>query len=612
MTSAAHGRTDPAAAALRERSLHRSLQVHGLHPGRSALPARLTQRELTERREHVDDALGEAQRAVASLAEVAERAGCVLLMAAPDGVVVRRHNRGGDPEYLGAALDEGSFWEEAVAGNNAVGTALVEKRPVSFHGSDHCLAVLHPYSCTAVPLWDGHQRLVGVLDLTTVATKQAHAPFLRDALERRALAVHTALFTAAFPEHCLIEVRHGPLDALERSSALVALASDGSVAGLTRAASRWLASRPSTSATTALGALVGERLTATLSDLRDAALGTTRTSGAWSVRVAREGGTRRRRPSFRRRAAKPARLDLDRLAGDDATARRHRRALRRLAETELPILLGGETGTGKDAWAKAIHAASPRAAHPFVAVNCASLPESLLDAELFGYAPGTFTGGLKSGKPGKMEAAHRGTLFLDEIGDMPLPLQGRLLRVLAEREVTRVGAVTPVPVDFQLVAATHRDLAAQVASGRFREDLLYRLRGAYFRLPALRERTDLEALVRRLAPRGTSFAPEALALLLAYRWPGNIRQLKQVLTFAAACADDGRVTAADLPPELRAPEAEAPAVLADARRSSERQALLRTLGATGWNVSKAAERLGIGRSTLHRKMRQLGIHRPDG
>ena len=259
-----------------------------------------------------------------------------------------------------------------------------------------------------------------------------------------------------------------------------------------------------------------------------------------------------------------------------------------------------------------------------MAVNCASLPETLLDSELFGYAPGTFTGGLREGKQGKIAASHRGTLFLDEIGDMPLGLQGRLLRVLAEGEVTRLGAVEPEPVDVQVISATNHDLEALVADGRFRADLYFRLSGATFELPALRDRTDLDDIVRRLLDqehgrRITIDAP-ALACLRAYRWPGNIRQLAQVLRFAAACAEGGRITLDDLPERVRgvpsparphpAPAPHDATTLDEAMAHTERATLLAALRQASWNVSQAAIRLGIGRTTIHRKMRALGIVRP--
>jgi len=606
-------RSDPDNADIVRRSIERSAAIHGIDAGLGRLPDRLTQTELRERRERMDDLLGDASRAVASMASLAECSKCVMLIAGADGVVVHRRGDGSDPARLGPALDAGSVWMEHIVGSNGVGTALVEEQPVTVYGSDHVLEILHPYSCTATPLWDAHRRVIGVLDLTTLAVAGTNTRLLRHLLEQTALAVHTALFARAYSEHCLVELSRDPLEPIRRSSALLAVAADGTIVGLTRPASRLLAAAR-TRATTPLGALVGDRIGVDLAALCSAEVGATATSPTWSLRVARKPPPHRaprprpvpKRPATPRRE----RLDLDALAGRDATMARHVHAIRRVLDTELPIMLGGETGTGKDALAKAIHAASRRASRPFVAVNCASLPVTLLDSELFGYAPGTFTGGLERGKRGKLEAAHRGTLFLDEIGDMPLPLQGRLLRVLAEREVIRIGAIDSVPVDIQLITATNRDLGALVEAGRFREDLYYRLRGATFLLPPLRARTDIRALVRRLAPPGVTFEEDALARLLAYRWPGNIRQLKQVLAFAAACSEAGRVTVEDLPAELREAAGEAPSRLGAARQGSERKALLQALGATGWNVSEAARRLGIGRSTAHRKIRQLGIHRP--
>ncbi|MEO1231385.1 MAG: sigma-54-dependent Fis family transcriptional regulator [Myxococcota bacterium] len=617
MAIAIQPQRDPAVAEVARRSMERSAEVYGLDAAGSPLPARLTQPEVQERQQQVDDCLKDAARAICRMASVAERSGCVLLVASPDGVVVHRHSRGGDSERLGSVLDEGSVWTEAFAGNNAVGTALVEEQAVVMHGPDHLLEILHPYSCMAVPLWDGHQQLSGVLDLTTLAAGTRHVPFLQHALEQTAGAVHGALFAQAYPDHCLVELSPNALDPIETSSALLAVAADGKIAGLTRSASKLFALSPSARPTSPIGELISRRFGMDLQAFVDAPAGATLSHASWSLRLARRPASERARAHRSRPAASPVRkkqslasLDLEALAGEDATMGRHRRAIHHVLETDLPIMLGGETGTGKDAFAKAIHAASRRSSAAFVAVNCASLTEGLLDSELFGYAPGTFTGGLEVGKPGKIEAADGGTLFLDEIGDMPLPLQGRLLRVLAEREVTRLGAITPVPVDIQLITATHRDLGALVKSGGFREDLYYRLRGASFSLPALRDRTDLEALIVRLAPPGTTFAPEARAQLLAYRWPGNIRQLKQVLLFASACSGDGRITLQTLPLEVQGDTPSPTLGLESARQRSERKVLLEALAAHDWNVSKAAAQLGIGRSTAHRKMRQLGIRRP--
>jgi transcriptional regulator with PAS, ATPase and Fis domain len=202
--------------------------------------------------------------------------------------------------------------------------------------------------------------------------------------------------------------------------------------------------------------------------------------------------------------------------------------IHRVLDRDIPILILGETGTGKEMLARAIHADSARCRQPFVAVNCASIPETLIEAELFGYDEGAFTGARRKGAPGRILQANGGTLFLDEIGDMPLALQARLLRVLSEREVLPVGATRPVPVNIRVIAATHAPLEQLVLAGRFRDDLYYRLTGAHIELPPLRERSDLGAMITRLLG-ARSLTPAALQRLLAHRWPGNLRELRNAV-----------------------------------------------------------------------------------
>jgi transcriptional regulator of acetoin/glycerol metabolism len=256
-----------------------------------------------------------------------------------------------------------------------------------------------------------------------------------------------------------------------------------------------------------------------------------------------------------------------------------------------------------------------------VAVNCAAIPENLIEAELFGYQGGAFTGARREGAPGRIREAHGGTLFLDEIGDMPLPLQARLLRVLQERIVVPLGGGKPVAVDFALVCATHRDLPAEMKAGRFREDLYYRLNGLTLQLPALRERTDLVQLLDRelksLAPaRKLSVAPELLKAMHNYRWPGNVRQLFNALRTACALLDADQVAIGwehlpdDLLHALRAPElpVDAAAINLQAETSSDlraqsRRTIERTVAECNGNLSEAARLLGISRNTLYRRMR---------
>jgi transcriptional regulator of acetoin/glycerol metabolism len=283
----------------------------------------------------------------------------------------------------------------------------------------------------------------------------------------------------------------------------------------------------------------------------------------------------------------------------------------------MSILVSGETGTGKEYLAKAIHQSSVRAKGAFIPVNCAALPENLIESELFGYEAGSFTGALDKGKRGLVREAHGGTLFLDEIGDMPLASQTRLLRVLAEREVTPIGGARPTAVDMRVIAATHRDLLDLVRQGKFREDLYFRLNGATIALPALRDRSDLGWIVAQLLEKrpyadGTarSLSVQSLGVLSAYHWPGNIRELVNVIDFACAVASDPEIGIDDLPDQVftRSREAVPGNVeLPTAELSDEAAVLRQHLAHAQWNVSAAARLLGIDRTTLHRRMRRLGV-----
>ncbi|RYE72956.1 MAG: AAA family ATPase, partial [Oxalobacteraceae bacterium] len=302
--------------------------------------------------------------------------------------------------------------------------------------------------------------------------------------------------------------------------------------------------------------------------------------------------------------------------GDAAFASLLARARKLLDKPAIPLLLQGESGTGKELLAKAIHNSSARRDKSFVAVNCAALPETLIEAELFGYCPGAFTGANRHGAPGRIREAHGGTLFLDEIGDMPLAMQARLLRVLQDRQVTPLGGGAAVSVDFRLICATLHRLKDEVAAGRFREDLYYRLNGLTLSLPPLRERSDLSELVAGLlkaeAPeRALRVDDEVMALFSRYRWPGNVRQLANVVRTGVALLDDGEdvVTVALLGEEVReAPgaaslEPASAAPLSGDLRQLAQASIRETLSAVSGNVSEAARRLGVSRNTLYRRLR---------
>ncbi len=369
------------------------------------------------------------------------------------------------------------------------------------------------------------------------------------------------------------------------------------------------------------------------------------------------------------RQMRPDYLAIDDLSGTDARMRDLLARGKRFVDRGLPVLILGETGTGKEFLARALHAYSERRAQAFVAINTASIPEHLVESELFGYQRGAFSGALPGGMKGKLQQADGGTLFLDEIGDMPYALQTRLLRVLSEREVTPLGASRAIPVDVQLICATHQDLASAVAQGKFREDLYYRVAVGVLTLPTLHERDDKPELIARMLCDewpGTRMdqalarvSAEAMTRLLAYAWPGNLRQLRAALRYACAVMNGNVMRVEDLPPELtatamtsrhstmtahelplrdaavlpmpmvtsmsasmsavtRAASAQSasssiaatatPATTEhDAPRMQERERILQALAQHRWNISAAARTLGFCRASLYRKLKQLSI-----
>ena len=315
---------------------------------------------------------------------------------------------------------------------------------------------------------------------------------------------------------------------------------------------------------------------------------------------------------------------METLSGQDSVVQQGVRCVRKVLNKGLPILVLGETGTGKEAFARAIHEESHRANGPFIALNCAAIPESLIESELFGYRSGTFTGANKNGMKGKLLLANGGTLFLDEIGDMPYPLQTRLLRVLAEQEILPLGAEEPIAIDVNVVSATHQNLSELIGNKSFREDLYYRLNGATLKLPALRDRLDKKHLIQTVfsmeAKDEFTLANDTLSILMQYQWPGNIRQLINVARYALAVSEDNQVKADCLPEEIHQPTITS-LVIADKKEEKSEDSspslceqgtiLQDILRKNKWNISAAAKELNVSRSTLYRKMERYKIVQPN-
>lgn len=550
-----------------------------------------------------------------------------LLFADAEGLILDRRAGGAfDAEARRVHLGPGSAWDEANRGTNAIGTAIAERVPVAVRGCAHFAAPNHGLACYAAPVHDPWGELVGVLDATSYAERANPLAGVAVISAARALEEALRISSLAAPGSAFLERFLGRL----RDPALL-VSPRGRVTHVNGAAAQALPD---------LGRLyrldedllrtrvpVEQALGRTLDEIRAAGAGQVRLSG---VRVEPIEGRDGRTAAWlvvlvspappRRRDALVDVSAFEDLVGDDPTVRGVRTRAARVAPSDLPVLILGETGTGKELLARGLHAASHRADQPFVPVNCAALTPSLLQSELFGYAGGAFTDADPRGRSGRLATAHGGTLFLDEIAEMPLALQALLLRVLEDGVYHRVGEDTPRSVDVRLVCATCRDLPALVEEGAFRADLFYRVRGASLTLPPVREREDLDllctALLGSLARAQGRPAPtlsrDALAVLQGWAWPGNVRELRMALHHALVVArDDDTLEPWHLPdmlagtPTRATARTEAPSApsLAEARLQAVRKALQRY----GGNVSAAARSLGVARSTVYRLMKRHGI-----
>jgi transcriptional regulator with PAS, ATPase and Fis domain len=316
-----------------------------------------------------------------------------------------------------------------------------------------------------------------------------------------------------------------------------------------------------------------------------------------------------------------ARYSLDDILGKSAAISNAKELISLYARTDTPILIQGVTGVGKELFANALHVASPRADGPFVCINCGAIPHELFESELFGYSAGAFTGAKKEGKMGKIELSNKGTLFLDEVGEMPLSAQVKLLRILEDKMISRLGSTHPVRVDFRLVVATNRDLKTMTRDGDFREDLYYRLSAMAVKIPPLCERREdipiiARSMLERLERGDLSFSAETMAILMRYNWPGNVRELRNVIERAASFCGGITIETKDLPAEIISiadAESELPCTgqnsLSSIRHLNERQLIFDTLSREEWNMARSARVLGISRATLYEKLKKYHITR---
>ena len=665
------------------RSWYRCLREYRIEPSAPRQNSVLNTQSLKELQQRMGELLPVARAEMESLYEQIAGSGFAVILSDTQGVVLTTIT---DPalqrEFRQAGLTLGALWDERHEGTNGIGTCLAEGCPVTVHREEHFRGYNLSLSCSGAPILDPHGSIIAVLDASTANSSDSRL------IQRHTMALVN--MSAQLIEKCIFLQHHHTTNIVRFHArpelvnllhdGSLALGEDGSVIAADEMAVRLLGTQgrhdlvgrtfeeifdtriedmlsPGPLARQALWPLrdvrLGRRFFALVTNTPAAPRPAQQTShpeqAARPTRIWAPNQAPRPKQSARldpaARSAPTARagriLTLEELAGDDAHMAGVIRKASRVADSKLPVLIQGPTGSGKECFARALHVAGPHLARPFVAVNCAALPETLIESELFGYGPGAFTGARKEGRKGKIVQSSGGTLFLDEIGDMPLLLQTRLLRVLEEQEVIPLGAETGVPVDLRVICASNRDLRGLIAGGGFRKDLYYRLNGITLELPPLATRADKDMLIRRflLEEAGdgceNSIDADALRCLTEYTWPGNIRELRNVIRSAFAICDGSVIRLRDLPAEvytqtaharaahvqaayaepgtrpapthLRATPIATPVTKGNPLEHAERETVLAVIRANHGNLCNTAKQLGISRSALYRKLKRHGI-----
>lgn len=604
-----------------ERSRLRCARL-GLAPEQHPPEPLAARSELSERLVASARLIAYAQPVIEHLHQQIARSSSMVLLADSSGMILRAV---GDSDFVGRAarvsLAPGAIWTENHMGTNAIGTALAEQAPVAVFGEQHYLERNHFLTCIATPIVAPSGGVLGILDISTDArVSHSHAQAL---LQTTAEIIENRLIETA-AEGSLVLRFHPAAEALGTPlEAVVVYDEAGVLLACNRRARRLLGVSPGDGFARCFAWPWRNLLDhAVRHGARPLSLTTVSGRGVFAAAALRamprgHGAGRATVAPMAATAATaascaaPERGLVSLGLGDKRMAEAVWRA-QRIAASDIPLLIQGETGTGKEVFARAFHAAGRRAGGPFVAVNCAAIPATLIEAELFGYVAGAYTGAAAQGAPGKLREADGGTLFLDEIGDMPLAIQAVLLRVLETRRVAPLGSCEEVAVDVGLVCASHRPLRELAADGRFRADLFFRLSGMTVSLPALRERGDFPALVRRMLDEecgrpGLTLSALALAILQRHPWPGNLRQLRNALRLAVAMLgeEDGCLRPEHLPPDIvedgavQVPSGDRLRGLRAAEAQLVRDAVARHDG----NISAAARELGITRTTLYRKLR---------
>lgn len=537
---------------------------------------------------------------------------CLIMLADNQGQVLTSWGtqRFIEPN-LARGFQAGASWMERSSGTNAIGTALACEQAVHIEHDEHFLKANRFMTGSAAPIFDAERKVIAVLDVSSDSyLPPSHTLGM---VKMMSQTVENRLILNLFHgQHFQLTFNTGLNNLDSQWAGLLIFDESGQVLSANRRADNLLGVRLSRVSVESLFKVSLLELINRPEGLPFALQTSGRNRFQCLLKRPKQAPVQARVFVAEDKPAPASAISLNTLHFGDSRVEKAVRQAERLLEKDIPLLIHGETGVGKEVFVKALHQASSRQKQAFIAVNCAAIPAELVESELFGYEKGAFTGANQKGSIGLIRKADKGTLFLDEIGDMPLPTQARLLRVLQERCVQPVGSSELFPVDLRIISATNRSLREQVQLGRFREDLYYRIGGLTLELPPLRERSDKQALFKRLweqhrePTQWAGLSPEVLELFAKHPWPGNLRQVSSVMQVALAMAEEQPVRPEHLPDdffvdlEMEPVETAAPLGL----DLNDVEALNRELKAAGGNISHLARRLGVSRNTLYKRLRQ--------
>ncbi|MEZ9056684.1 sigma-54-dependent Fis family transcriptional regulator [Vibrio pelagius] len=570
-------------------SWHRSSEA-GLKPRKLPDDIRLPNAMLKERRFHSSQLIETVQRmALPLFNQTFARSDSRLILTDTDGVILASWGQKRFEEKLTSiALSSGACWKEQLKGTNAIGTALIEAKPVTIIGEQHFIHQHRFISCSANPIFDHQGQMVGILDITS--EQQQHDSSVQFLVQNMVQLIENQLLNHIPQGSTRIDL------ACEKSllhsgwQGIVIANEAGEVLAHNQVASQLLEQ----------GSILGESI--------DQLFSRSESSFVFEKKSLNT-------PSPKRSRAITASCELHH--GDQQIEQAWQQASK-VIDKGISLLILGETGVGKGEFVKALHKQSQRKSSPLVAVNCGALPKDLIESELFGYAPGAFTGASHKGFQGKIRQADKGILFLDEIADMPLEAQCRLLHVLQDKSVVPVGSNQSYQVDCQIIAATHKDLTQLVETGQFRQDLYYRLNGLIFTLPSLSQRQDkqelIESIYRKYAESEQTICSHLMSLFCSYPWPGNIRELDNLLKVSALMSSGEPLLKLEhVPLQLAEQLANQSPIIStqvpsnNDLQSTVEETLVQTYQANQGNISKTSRVLGISRNTIYRKLKRLGI-----